>query len=175
MAYYNDLVNMTGLKVEKSKGLPRSFLKTGVKAPDFSLKSTSNKNISLKDYLGRTLILLFYPADFSPTCSDELPLYSELVPEFRRFNAEVAAISVDNTWSHLAFARDRNLSFPLLSDFEPKGKVSREYGVYQKETGHSGRAIFLIDGEGIIRWSYVVPNDVNPGADGVLKALEEMK
>ncbi len=166
---------MTALKVEKRKPLPRSFLKAGVKAPDFSLKSTSDKNVSLKDYRGHTLILLFYPADFSPVCSDELPLYSELIPEFRRFNAEVAAISVDNTWSHLAFARDRNLSFPLLSDFEPKGKVSREYGVYQKESGHSGRAIFVIDSEGIIRWSYVVPNNVNPGADGVLKALEEME
>jgi len=166
---------MTALKNEKRKLTPSGALKAGAKAPDFSLKSTYDKNISLKDYRGRTLILLFYPADFSPVCSDELPLYSELIPEFRRFNAEVAAISVDNTWSHLAFARDRNLSFPLLSDFEPKGKVSRDYGVYQKESGHSGRAIFVIDGEGIIRWSYVVPNSVNPGADGVLKALEEME
>jgi peroxiredoxin len=166
---------MSTLKIRQRKHTTSRALKAGVKAPNFNLKSTRDKNISLKDYRGRKLILLFYPADFSPVCSDELPLFSELIPEFRRFNAELAAISVDNTWSHLAFAKNRNLSFPLLSDFEPKGRVSRKYGIYQKESGHSGRAIFLIDEEGIIRWSYVSPNSINPGADGVLKALEEME
>jgi len=150
-------------------------LQSGAKAPDFSLKSSPDKKINLKDYRGRTLILLFYPADFSPVCSDELPLFNELLPEFQHFNADVVAISVDNVWSHLAFAKDRNLTFPLLSDFEPKGKVSKAYSVYIEESGHSGRAIFVIDGEGVIRWSFQSPTNVNPGADGVLKALEEME
>ena len=159
--------------VEKSKTLVGP-LQPDTRAPDFNLKSSPDKKISLEDYRGSTLILLFYPADFSPVCSDELPLFNELLPEFQHFDAKVAAISVDNVWSHLAFARDRKLTFPLLSDFEPKGAVSKAYGVYIEESGHSGRAIFIIDGEGVIRWSYLSPTHINPGADGVLKALEEM-
>jgi len=81
-------------------------------------------------------------------------------------------ISVDGVWCHAAFVADRNLHFPLLSDFEPKGEVARQYGVYEDETGESKRALFVIDGEGVIRWSYVSPVDVNPGADGILTALD---
>ena len=73
-----------------------------------------------------------------------------------------------------AFARDENLHFPLLADFEPKGAVARLYGAYNEKDGICERALFVIDREGTIRWSYVSPLGVNPGADGVLRALESL-
>jgi peroxiredoxin len=93
---------------------------------------------------------------------------------FEEHRAQVLGISVDGVWSHSAFARDRNLLFPLLSDFEPKGAVSRAYGVYSPQDGTSERALFVIDGASIVRWSYVSPSGVNPGADGILRALEAL-
>jgi peroxiredoxin len=101
-------------------------------------------------------------------------LYNELLPEFQRFNAAVVGISVDSYWCHLAFAKDRKLRFPLLSDFEPKGAVASSYGAYRQQDGFSERALFVIDAEGTIRWSYLSPLDVNPGADGILEALEAL-
>ena len=83
-------------------------------------------------------------------------------------------MSVDGVWSHLAFSKDRNLHFPLLSDFEPKGEVAKKYGVYRNQDGISERALFVIDSDGIIRWSYVTPIGINPGAEGILKALESI-
>jgi peroxiredoxin len=150
-------------------------LEPGKQAPDFSLNATPDRKISLRDFRGKRLILAFYPADWSPVCTDQLPIYSELLAEFRRFNAEICGISVDSAWCHAAFAKDRKLRFPLLADFEPKGEVARMYGVYRSKDGFSERALFVIDGEGIIRWSYVSPIDVNPGADGILDALERME
>ena len=120
------------------------------------------------------MILVFYPEDWSPVCSDQLALYQAVLPEFRKFNAELIGISVDSVWSHLAFAKDRNLHFPLLSDFEPKGEVARIYQVYRAKEGTTERALFVIDADGIIRWSYVSPVGVNPGADGILRALESL-
>jgi alkyl hydroperoxide reductase subunit AhpC len=104
-----------------------------------------------------------------------MTLYNEILPEFQRAGAELLGISVDGVWCHLAFARDRKLQFPLLSDFEPKGAVAREYGVYRHHDGVSERALFVIDGDGVIRWSHVSPIGVNPGADGILRALEAMQ
>ena len=120
------------------------------------------------------MILAFYPEDWSPVCSDQLSLYQELLPEFQRFDAELLGISVDGIWCHLAFARDRHLHFPLLADFEPKGEVSRGYNVYRAGDGTSERALYVIDADGIVRWGYVSPVGVNPGADGILSALEEL-
>jgi peroxiredoxin len=152
-------------------------LKPGTKAPDFTLKSTPDQTVSLHDFLGRPVVIAFYPADWSPVCSDQMGLYAQVMPEFKKFNAEVLGISVDGIWSHLAFAKDRNLNFPLLSDFEPKGAVSRSYGAYESygdPTGESGRALFVIDSKGMIRWSMLSPDGVNPGADGILSALEDL-
>lgn len=101
-----------------------------------------------------------------------MALYQEVLPEFRRYGAEVLGISVDGIWSHLAFAKDRNIHYPLLADFEPKGEVSRRYGVYDGDAGES--ALFVIDRDGTIHWSYVSPSGVNPGADGILSALESL-
>jgi peroxiredoxin (alkyl hydroperoxide reductase subunit C) len=117
---------------------------------------------------------VFYPEDWSPVCSSQLDLYNELLPEFQKYNAELLAISVDSAWSHLAFEQSKKLRFPLLSDFEPKGEVARTYGVYRAKEGTAERALFVIDKDGVIRWSYVSPVGVNPGADGILKALENL-
>jgi peroxiredoxin len=146
----------------------------GNRAPDFALRSTPDQSLSLSDFRGRPVILVFYPEDWSPVCSDQLSLYEMLLPEFARFDAQLLAISVDGVWCHLAFARDRNLHFPLLADFEPKGDVARAYGVYRAQDGTSERALFVVDGDGIVRWSYVSPVGVNPGADGILHALEQL-
>ena len=153
---------------------PSNPLPAGSKAPDFRLPSTPDQSVSLHEFHGRPVVLVFYPADWSPVCGDQTALYNELIPEFHRFNAEVLGISVDGSWCHLAFAHDRNLRFPLLADFEPKGAVAREYGVYRLGDGFCERALFVIDSEGIIRWSYVSPVGVNPGADGILAALEAL-
>jgi peroxiredoxin len=117
---------------------------------------------------------VFYPADWSPVCGDELALYNELLPEFQKHGATLVGISVDGPWCHVAFAKDRKLHFPLLSDFEPKGAVARAYGAYREQDGTAGRGLFLLDADGVIRWSYLSPVGVNPGADGVLKALESL-
>jgi peroxiredoxin len=147
-------------------------LPVGTQAPEFTLSSTPNQKISLSDFRGQPTILVFYPEDWSPVCSDQLALYQELLPEFAKFNAQLLAISVDGVWCHLAFAENRHLRFPLLADFEPKGEVARKYGVYRQQDGTSERALYVIDGDGVVRWSYVSPVGINPGADGILRALE---
>jgi peroxiredoxin len=152
-----------------------SVLAAGTRAPDFTLPSTKDQSLSPAQFRGRPVVLVFYPEDWSPVCSDQLALYQELLPEFQRYDAELLGISVDGIWSHLAFAKDRNLHFPLLSDFEPKGEVARAYGVYRSSDGTSERALFVIDAEGIVRWSYVSPVGINPGADGILRALEDLR
>jgi peroxiredoxin len=150
-------------------------LPAGTKAPDFSLNSTPDQKVSLSDFRGNPVILAFYPADWSPVCGDQMTLYQAVFPEFQRFKAELLGISVDGAWCHVAFARDRKLHFPLLADFEPKGEVARNYGVYVKDAGVSGRALFVLDESGVIRWSYLSPIGVNPGADGILTALENLE
>ena len=149
-------------------------LPPGTEAPDFELPSTPDQKVSLSEFRGQPVILAFYPEDWSPVCSDQMALYQEVLPEFQKFNAELLGISVDGVWSHLAFAKDRNLHFPLLADFEPKGEVARAYHVYRAKEGTSERALYVIDADGIVRWSYVSPVGVNPGAGGILGALENL-
>jgi len=150
-------------------------LPPGTKAPDFALPSTPDQRVSLAEFRGQPVILAFYPEDWSPVCSDQMALYQEVLPEFQKLKAELLGISVDGIWCHLAFAKDRNLHFPLLADFEPKGAVARAYQVYRATEGTSERALYVIDAEGIVRWSYVSPVGVNPGADGILRALEDLR
>jgi peroxiredoxin len=147
-------------------------LAAGTAAPDFTLQRTPDQTVSLHEFRGRPVILAFYPADWSPVCGDQMALYNEVLGEFQRYDAELLGVSVDGAWCHLAFASDRKLHFPLLADFEPKGAVARQYGVYRPRDGFAERALFVIDGRGIIRWSHVSPVGVNPGADGILRALE---
>jgi peroxiredoxin len=150
------------------------ILPPGTRAPDFSLPVTADQKASLKDFAGQTVILAFYPADFSPVCGDQMALYNELVGEFKQRGAALLGISVDGPWCHRAFSEARHLHFPLLSDFEPKGEIARAYGVYRAGEGTSERALFVIDGDGVITWSYQSPIAVHPGADGILDALDAM-
>jgi peroxiredoxin len=150
------------------------ILSAGTPAPDFELRSSPDKSLKLSGLRGHPVILAFYPADWSPVCGDQMALYNEILPDFREYGADLLGISVDGLWCHAAFARQRNLHFPLLSDFEPKGAVSRMYGAYRDKDGFSERALFVLDGDGVIRWSYLSPIDVNPGAAGILQALESI-
>ena len=151
-----------------------NILSAGTPAPEFTLHVTPDQMLSLKELRGRPVILAFYPADWSPVCGDQMALYNEILPEFHRFNAELMGISVDGVWCHAAFSRDRKLHFPLLADFEPKGAVSKLYGAFRDGEGVSERALFVIDKKGTISWSYISPIAVNPGADGILEALESL-
>src|SRR5262245_37237823 len=151
------------------------ILEAGAQAPEFTLRTGPKSEESLAQYRGRPVVLVFYPADWSPVCSDQLALYNELGGEFARFNAALLPISVDGVWCHAAFGGQRHYHFPLLSDFEPKGRVSRSYGVYNETAGPSQRALFVIDRKGVIGWSYLSPDAVNPGADGILSALEALE
>jgi peroxiredoxin len=151
-----------------------SLLKKGTKAPDFSLKTTPDQTVALHDFRGQPVVLVFYPADWSPVCTDQLTLYNQVMTEFGRLNAKILGISVDGVWCHLAFAKDRKLTFPLLSDFEPKGRVSKQYGAYEWDVGESARALFVIDRKGVVSWSYLSPIGINPGAEGILSALEAL-
>lgn len=148
------------------------MLGTNITAPDFTLHATPDKKFSLGELRGKNVILAFYPADWSPVCGDQMSLYNEMHRYFTKYNAEMVGISVDGKWCHAAFREARKLYFTLLADFEPKGAVAKSYGVYNEKEGRSERALFVLDEEGIIRWSYLSPVGINPGADGILGALE---
>lgn len=150
------------------------MLAIGTPAPDFELNSTPDQKLKLSELLGKKVILAFYPADWSPVCTDQMALYNETLKLFSKHNAQLVGISVDSKWSHLAFSQSRNLHFPLLADFEPKGQVAKMYGVYDEKEGLAERALFVVDEKGIIRWNYLSPVGINPGADGILEALESL-
>lgn len=149
-------------------------LKVGATARDFELSSTPDQRVKLSDFRGQRVILAFYPADWSPVCGDQLALYNELRDEFAKHKAICIGVSVDGPWCHAAFREQRGYKLALLSDFEPKGAVARDYNVYRTREGVSERALFVIDEEGVVRWNYVSPIGINPGADGILNALEQM-
>ncbi len=158
------------------------LLKVGVKAPDFTLAGSAadaageaGETVSLRDYTGKNVIIVFYPADWSAVCGDELAVYNEILPMFEKLNAELLAISVDSAFSHQAFKDARGFKMKLLADFEPKGAVARAYGVYNDKNGFDERALFVIDKDGVIRYSYISPMNVNPGASEILKTLKEIE
>jgi peroxiredoxin len=151
-----------------------AILPPGTPAPEFTLHCTPDQTISLSQLRGKPVILAFYPADWSPVCGDQVALYNEILSEFHKHQAELLGVSVDGVWCHAAFSTDRKLHFPLLADFEPKGSVAKTYGVYNESAGLTERALFVIDKEGVIRWSYLSPMGMNPGADGILTALESL-
>lgn len=153
----------------------KGALKPGEKAPEFCLKSTADQTVSLSEFKGQPVVLIFYPADWSPVCGDEIALFNELVPEMRKMQAQLLGISVDSSWSHQAYSKEHHIHFPLLADFHPKGEAAKLYGVYRDQDGTTERALFVIDADGIIWWSYMSPVGINPGADGVLTALEELQ
>jgi peroxiredoxin len=150
------------------------MLNKGDVAPDFELNATPDQRFSLHEIKGRNAILAFYPADWSPVCGDQMSLYNEMLRFFKKHNAELIGISVDGKWCHAAYKETRKLHFTLLSDFEPKGETAKKYGVYNAKDGTCERALFVIDANGIIQWSYLSPVGINPGADGILEALESI-
>ena len=164
--------NMNMLATHNHRG---TALAAGTPAPDFSLHSTPDQTVKLTEFRGQPVVLAFYPADWSPVCGDQMALYNEMLSEFQELGAELLGISVDGAWCHAAFCKDRKLHFPLLADFEPKGAVAKLYGVYRQTEGVSERALFVINAAGVIHWSYVSPVGVNPGAAGILSALEELQ
>lgn len=151
-----------------------AILQPNTPAPDFELPVKIGQSIKLSELRGKPVVLVFYPADWSPVCGDQLALYNEIYSEFQKYDAQLVGISVDGIFCHQAYAKSRNLEFPLAADFEPKGKVSQLYGAYRAGEGYSERAIYVIDAQGIIRWSYLSPIGENPGADGILSALESL-
>ena len=148
-------------------------LAPGDTAPDFTLLTTPDQKISLSEF-DEPVVLIFYPADWSPVCGDKLTMFEAASRLFHERGAQLLGISVDGVWSHQAFRADHKIEFPLLSDFEPKGEVARAYGVYRDNEGVCDRALFVIDRDHKVAWSYVSPMGVNPGADGALKAVEEL-
>jgi len=153
---------------------PTSALGAGALASAFTLVDQDGRLVPLRELQGTPVVLVFSPADWSPVCGDQLTLYNEVLPMIEEHGAQVLAISVDGKWSHSAFAAHRNLEFPLLAGFEPKGAVAHLYGVYDAQRGQSQRPLFVFDGDGVNRCSHVSPGNVNAGADGILRALEAL-
>ena len=147
---YKSAPGMVG-KAE-NEGLP-----VGSPAPDFTLPDASGKSVSLSDFRGKNVMLVFYPLDWSPACSDQLSVYQAELEEFKKYNTQVIAISVDSFYSHGAWAAVRDITFPLLADFDPKGEVARRYQVMRSTLGFSERALYLIDAQGIIRYKTISP------------------
>jgi peroxiredoxin len=132
-------------------------LPPGTPAPEFALPDASGRLVRLSDYRGHPLVLVFYPLDWSPGCSQQLDLYQQELAEFEKRDARLVAVSVDSLYSHGAWAAVRGITFPLLADFNPKGEVARRYHVYRDHDGFSERAVYVIDRDGIIRQSVVSP------------------
>jgi peroxiredoxin (alkyl hydroperoxide reductase subunit C) len=150
-------------------------LPSGTRAPELGAPATPDgRTVTLADQRGSPVVLVFYPGDFTPVCTNELGLFNELLPVIEGLGARTFCISCDSLWAHIAYATELNLRMPVLSDFHPKGAVSRRYDVYREDIGTSERALFVVDGNGVIFWSYTSPIEVNPGADGVLDALERL-
>ena len=151
------------------------MISAGSPAPDFSLRDQDGERVSLSDFRGRKVVLVFYPADFSPVCTDQLSIYQEVLAQLRDHGAELVGVTVDSTWAHKAFAEKLGIEIPLLSDFHPKGEVSRAYGAYIEERGHPNRSLVLVDEDGIVRWVHESPTPLEiPGANLIFDALAEL-
>jgi peroxiredoxin len=148
------------------------MIAVGEQAPDFTLRDQDGEEVSLSDFSGRKVMLVFYPADFSPVCSDQLAIYQEVKPEIGEKGVELVGISVDGPYAHKAFQEKLGIDTTLLADFEPKGEVSRAYGSYIDGAGIANRTLVLIDGDGTVAWTYESPNPGEfPGANVIFDAL----
>ena len=152
----------------------KDVIEAGEKAPDFTLRNQDGDKVSLADFRGQKVMLVFYPADFSPVCSDQLSIYEEILPEVEEKGATLVGISVDSSWAHRAFRETLGITTTLLSDFEPKGKVAQAYGAYLNRAGHSNRSLVLVDEDGTVRWVHesATPLEI-PGANLIFDALEQ--
>jgi peroxiredoxin len=151
------------------------MIQPGSAAPDFSLPDHAGAEVSLAQFAGRKLILVIYPLDFSPVCTDQLSLYQEVLPEIEELGATLVGLSVDSSWAHRAFREKLGITIPLLSDFEPKGEVIRSYGAYLEPLGHGNRSLVLIDEGGVVQWAHESPTPLEiPGANLIFDALAEL-
>jgi peroxiredoxin len=149
------------------------MIAAGEPAPDFTLRDQDGKEASLSDYRGRRVLLVFYPQDFSPVCSDQLSVYQEVKPEIEAKGVELLGISIDHPWAHKAFQEKLGADTRLLADFEPKGEVARAYGAYLEKLGHANRSLVLVDEEGTVAWVHESPTPLEiPGANLIFDALE---
>jgi peroxiredoxin (alkyl hydroperoxide reductase subunit C) len=150
------------------------MIEPGTPAPDFTLPDQDGNEVSLADFRGRTVVLAFYPSDFSPVCTDQLSVYQEVLGELEARGASLVGISVDSSYSHKAFRRELGLSIPLLADFHPKGAVAQAYGVYSDQYGKSGRALVMVGPDGVVRWAHMSPSPLEvPGANLIFDALAQ--
>ena len=148
------------------------MIEPGFTAPDFSLRDQDGRDVSLADFRGQTVVLVFYPADFSPVCTDQLSVYQEVLAELEERGTKLIGISVDGAFCHRAFRDQQNLMIPLLADFHPKGAVAKAYGVWSEEHGVAARALVLVR-DGVVRWSYMSPPLEVPGANLIFDALDQ--
>jgi peroxiredoxin len=149
------------------------MIEPGSPAPDFKLRDQDGADVSLDDLKGQTVVLVFYPLDFSPVCTDQLSIYQELIQDFEARGVKLYGVSVDSAFCHKAFQEKLNLTMPLLADFEPKGEVAKAYGVYNDEYGCSQRALVMIGPDGVVKWAYCSPSPLEiPGANLIFDALE---
>ncbi len=148
------------------------MIESGQKAPDFTLPDHSGREVSLSDYQGRRLLLVFYPLDFSPICTDQLASYEKIAQQLEEAGVEMVGISVDSAFAHAAFRDKLGVETTLLADFEPKGKVASDYGAYLDQAGHSNRSLVLIDADGVVEWVHEAdtPLDI-PSPDLILEAI----
>ncbi|HEY6775753.1 MAG TPA: redoxin domain-containing protein [Thermoleophilaceae bacterium] len=150
------------------------MIEPGTPAPDFTLPDQDGTEVSLSDFSGRTVVLVFYPADFSPVCTDQLSVYQEVLPQLEQQGATMVGISVDGAFCHSAFQQQLGVSIPLLADFHPKGEVAKRYGVWSDEHGVAARALFLVAPDGKVAWSYLSPPLEVPGANLIFDALDQL-
>ena len=150
------------------------MIEPGTPAPDFELPEQDGNIVKLEDLRGQTTVLVFYPLDFSPVCTDQLNLYQEVLPELERSGAKLYGVSVDSAYSHKAFQQHLGISIPLLADFHPKGEVAQRYGVYIEGRGHNHRALVMIGPDLVVKWSHRAPTPLEiPGANLIFDALSE--
>ena len=150
------------------------MIEPGRAAPDFTLADQDGNEVSLADLRGQTTVLVFYPLDFSPTCTDQLNVYQEVLGELEAHGARLLGVSVDSAFAHKAFQERLGITIPLLADFNPKGEVARRYGVYVEERGHAARALVMIGPDGRVVWSHRSPSPLEiPGANLIFDALEQ--
>jgi peroxiredoxin len=148
------------------------MIAAGTPAPDFTLRDQDGEKVSLSDFKGRGVLLVFYPADFSPVCGDQFSIYQEVKPEIGEKGVELVGVSVDSPYAHKAFQEKLGIDTTLLSDFEPKGEVARAYGSYLERAGTANRTLVLIDENGMVAWTYESPNPGEfPGANVIFDAL----
>jgi peroxiredoxin len=148
------------------------MIEPGQPAPDFTLPNHKGEQVSLSDFKGRRLMLVFYPSDFSPVCTDQLSVYQEVLGEVQEAGVELVGVSVDSSWTHRAFRKQLGIEIPLLADFHPKGEMSRRYGAYLEDWGTTNRSLVLIDEEGVVRWVHESPSVVEiPGANLIFDAV----